>query len=752
MTPRPHRFLATVLSLALLAGLGAVAAIATAGGQDDENRAASELVVLPDVLLFSAYDQRTGRTSLQALAPGQQPHRRTVLESAGFLSFFDAAISPDGQQLAVYQLEEAEGRQVGSVIALETETLAVRWRAPVMELASTTGTPVPGSGTVGQRPQLVLDSVAIAADRVYVAGHISQARDPLTVVALDRLTGAEVARWRVDTGGRVPGFARLRVSPDGASLVILVSTWDVLPSKQDPSGRGGPVLYARLRLPAGTLEASRVVEAEPAAVPLWGRPTPDGHWLYGLVDRGAHRVTVSFFNLERGALGPSLDLSFDGQGSDTPEAPYLHAVSPDGRRLYLFAPASGDLVVVDVEQQRIATRVTIEAGAATTGDWPLDQLFATLRRLLVHQVAAKSSLVNGGLQLSPDGRRLYILGFRRDERALEVDGIWVIDTTSWRLVEHWLPGMTVAGIALSQDGRFLYAPRVRGDNTELAVLDVSTGAEVFTLPVGTPHLISLADLNARAFGHAPASRTLPSRTAVDARPVAVLVVSAEPVTVLAGNPVTVEARFVDPMTGRALKAGQDAVRYDPPDRVVATLAYRGTDTTVTIELEPVGHAVYRGEVVLLDPGPWTLWVVAERHDAFDSRADLRQAVTVLPVFTGSDGRVYLLQVTTDPPRPVARQRVTFRLAFVDAETGEPLPPGVIVEEGRPSGIFMPLASFSLGLHGGGTTGWFEPAGHGTYTGEVTFWDAGTWLVEVDIRQADGRVVPMMVGTIEVSGE
>jgi DNA-binding beta-propeller fold protein YncE len=743
--------LATALSLALLAGLSIVAVVATGGDRYDEPAAGSEPVVIPDVLLLSAFDQRTGRTSLQALVPGE-PRLRTVLESAGFPWFFDAVISTDGRQLVVRQVEEASGRQVGSVIALETETLAVQWRTPVMELASTVGTPAPGSGTVVQRRQLVLDSVAIAADRVYVAGHIWQARDPLTVVALDRVTGAEVARWRVDTGGRAPGFARLLVSPDGASLVVLVSTWDVAPSTQDNGGQEGPVFYARLRLPAGTLEASRVVEADPVTVPLWGRPTPDGHWLYGLVDRGAHRVSVSFFDLERGVLGPSLDLSVDEQGSDTPEAPYLHAVSPDGRRLYLLAPASGDLVVVDVEQQRIATRVTIETSAATTGDWPLDHVFATLRRLLAHQVAAKSSLVDGGLQLSPDGRRLYAVGFRREERALEMDGIWVIDTTSWRIVERWLPRMTVAGIALSQDGRFLYAPRLRAGETELAVIETSTGAEVFTLPVGTPHLISLADLYARAFGHAPASGTLPSRTAVDARPVAVLVVSAEPVTVLAGNPVTVEARFVDPMTGRPLQAGQHAVRYDPPDRVVATLAYRGTDTTVTIELEPVGSAVYRGQVVLFDPGPWTLWAVAERHDAFDSRADLREAVTVLPVFTGSDGRDYLLQVTTDPERPVARQRVTFRLAFVDAETGQPLPPDVTVEDGVPSGVFAPLASFFLGLHGGATTGRFEPVGHGTYEGRVTFWDAGTWLVEVDIRRADGHVVPMMVGTIEVSSE
>lgn len=750
MTRRVRSLVAVVLILSLVAGLGIVAAMAAGNRERGETVAEAEPVTLPDTLLFSTYDQQTGRSSLAALAPG---HRlpQPILETAGFNPPTDAAISPDGRQLVIRQVEEVGGRQVGSVLALATETLETQWRAEVMEWVTpaSAATPTPTAGPIDERPQLLLDSAAVTADRVYVAGHIWRAADPITITVLDRSTGAEVARWALDTEGRWPDYARLLASPEGRSLVVLATTWDALPSDQDADGERGPTLYARLRLPEGAVEARAVVESEPGAVPLWdGRSTPDGRWLYGVVNPGGSETLVNFFDLAHGELGPSLDLGFSGTGGFLLSE---HAVSPDGRRLYVFAPTTGELVMVDLQRQRIEGQVAIETGVEPAGDSRLDHFLAALRGLLVQEAAAKFSFADGGMQLSPDGSRLYAIGFQGEGYQATVNGIWVIDTASWRIVDRWLPDTSPGGIFLSQDGRYLYAPRWRTNSSqiELGVLDTATGVGVFTMPIQTPDVTTLAELYRQTFGRAPASGTLLRSAPADARPIAALTASADPASVFAGHPTTIEARFVDPVTSRLLRQSQGDVRYDPPDRVVAALAYRGSDNPVTVELEPAGYARYRGQIVLAKPGPWTLTVVAERDDSFNSRAYRAAAVTVLPTFDGTDGRAYLLRITTDPERPVAHQRVAFRLAFVDAEAGRPLPNEVTIVDGLPAGI---SATFYLGVDGGATTGRFEQVGHGIYEGEVQFWEAGTWSIEVGMRRAADSLVPVMVGAIEVGKE
>jgi hypothetical protein len=669
MIHRARSLVAVVLVLALVAGLGMVAAMAAGRHVPNEAVTEAEPVVLPDTLLFSTYDQQTGRSTLAALVPG---HRlpQPILETAGFNPPTDAAISPDGHQLVIRQVEEVGGRQVGSVIALATGTLETQWRAEAVEWAMPSGsaTPTPAPGSIAERPQLMLDSVALTADRVSVASHVWRTTDPIAVTVLDRATGAELARWAIDTGGRAPGFARLLASPDGASLVVIASTWDALPSDQDADGEEGPTLYVRLRLPEGTVEARTVVESEPGAVPLWdGRPTPDGRWLYGIVDPGGSETLVNFFDLAHGELGPSLDLGFSGTGGFLLSE---HAVSPDGRRLYVFAPTTGELVMVDLQRQQIEGRVAVDMGPAEAGVSRLDRVLTALRSLLAQEAVAKFSFAGGGMQLSPDGRRLYAIGFHGDAHQGEIDGIWVIDTASWRIVDRWLPGTSPGDLFLSQDGRYLYAQRwdtgTAQNESELSVLDTTTGIEVFTVPIETQSVTTLAELYRQTFGRHAESGVLPRSAPADVRPIAALTVSADPASVFAGHPVTIEARFVDPATGRLLYLGQRGVRYDPPDQVIAALAYRGSDNPVTIELKPAGYARYRGQIALEKPGPWTLTVVAERDDSFNSRAYREAGVTVLPAFNGTDGRAYVLRITTKPERPLAHQRVHLRAA-VDAE-------------------------------------------------------------------------------------
>lgn len=60
--------------------------------------------------------------------------------------------------------------------------------------------------------------------------------------------------------------------------------------------------------------------------------------------------------------------------------------------------------------------------------------------------------------LSPDGSRLYALGVADVDLADGAPtGIWVIDTTTLELIDHWDPVAYFTSLAVSADGRFVYA-------------------------------------------------------------------------------------------------------------------------------------------------------------------------------------------------------------------------------------------------------------------------------------------------------
>ena len=60
--------------------------------------------------------------------------------------------------------------------------------------------------------------------------------------------------------------------------------------------------------------------------------------------------------------------------------------------------------------------------------------------------------------LSPDGSRLYALGAADMDRPDGASsGVWVIDATTLELIDHWDPVAYFVSLAVSADGRFVYA-------------------------------------------------------------------------------------------------------------------------------------------------------------------------------------------------------------------------------------------------------------------------------------------------------
>lgn len=91
-----------------------------------------------------------------------------------------------------------------------------------------------------------------------------------------------------------------------------------------------------------------------------------------------------------------------------------------------------------------------------------------------------------GLVMSTDGRRLFAIGVAgaAGEAAGVPSGIWVFETESLRLLDHWEPRAYLTSLAASSDGRFVYAAGAAGIDVDgrenpwpasVTVYDAATG-------------------------------------------------------------------------------------------------------------------------------------------------------------------------------------------------------------------------------------------------------------------------------------
>jgi hypothetical protein len=90
-----------------------------------------------------------------------------------------------------------------------------------------------------------------------------------------------------------------------------------------------------------------------------------------------------------------------------------------------------------------------------------------------------------GLVVSPDGQRLYAIGLTGGAGPAGAStGVWVFDAQTLNLVGHWEPRAFLTSLALSADGRFMYAAGAAGFDLEgrenpwpasVTVYDATTG-------------------------------------------------------------------------------------------------------------------------------------------------------------------------------------------------------------------------------------------------------------------------------------
>ena len=663
----------------VLVGIGAFAialiVAAMQGLPDRILRSGAPAAGVPDALFVIGYPTNMGPAPPFVGVGIFRPETGTIEPIADALS--EPTISANGRDLYFVMERQVDDQLRATVSDVATDTLRRRWTVDVATPSVAEGQPDAHS---------LVARAAAGRDVVYVAFHRARSPEPITMVALDRVDGFERRRWQVDVGERVVDALQLYVSPDGTRLTLLAAAAG-LPGQASPLA--GQLLLFRFRLPGAQEEVHAVpVRTSSLATGAWPpRPTPDGLGVYGLTAAYPGRaVSVEFLDFASGSL-ERLDLPFVAPARDLLE--FAQGTSPDGRHLYVFAPSPGQMALVDLVGRRLEQTVPISFSTPITqAPSRLGHAWGPVASRLIHEADPRSR----ALQVSPDGGRMYAADLSSSTPETRGAGVLVIDTHTWQVTDRWLPGVEPSQLLLSADGDRLYVQEppwsAAAEAGTVHVLDASSGAELSaTAPLRRVMLHSLGEAYRSTFGRGPVVSE-PS-AAPTITPLARLTVNADPLTTLAGSPVQIEARFIDPRTGQTVSAGQSGVRYDQPARLVAHLVRDGAGLDeVPVTLHESAFGVYRSSVGLPytppgSPANWTVRVEAEWADGLRRQVEVRDAVFVRPSFTGSDGRSYVLQVSSEPSRPRADEDTRLLVAFVEPATGAPLPDDVSLVGGLP---------------------------------------------------------------------
>lgn len=725
----PRGLQAVAAILAVIVASGAMLAVFSLAGDTPETRRGRQLNTVPDLLLSQSWDQPA---NLHALLPATQ-EVRTLLDGVEMQG--EPLVSQDGRQVLVSGWEVAGNTVTSAVYSFDSATMAFQWRAALV------------SEPIGRDGQRTFTNVALAGDRVYAASQRWLGDGPIALVALDRATGAQAGSWTLDVGDLGSNAPWLYASPDGTDLYALFDLWNGSGPNPVQAGVG----YVHYALPDMREVARQVPLPEENLAYGWGGiPVNDGRVLasVGFFGQG-QPPQVRFFDLAAGQSLPPLRLPFESASGLI-----QHAVSPDGTRLYLFDPTGGDLAIVDLESRTVVEHVVVDLSVARgDGGSLLGRLWGAVRGAFVQEAAAKV-YINGSMQISPDGSRLYAVGVEGDVIGGEPTGVLVIDTRTWQVVERWLTDAHPVQVILGGDGRYLYVQTVSwgGDGVnEFRVVDTATGQDDLTVDLPTGMAWSLAELYRDTWGRAPVvagidGRKIAQAPAGEAVPFARLEVAVSIDSVVAGDPVTVEARFLDPTTGAVVRDGQSGVRFTPPDHVQATFSRgAGREKEVTAVLTQAQYGIYRGAALLPAAGTWSLDVTVRTSGEPLRRAGIAAAVVVQAALAGSDGNRYVLQITTDPTSPAANQPFTIRAAFVDVATGKPLTKGDGLLNGTPDEIAISLTPSN---GSGVTTTTLGPTGDGSYAGTAKVWQADRWRIRADFP-GDGVNGSTPAGVVEV---
>jgi hypothetical protein len=141
---------------------------------------------------------------------------------------------------------------------------------------------------------------------------------------------------------------------------------------------------------------------------------------------------------------PSLDSRAEG----------LSPVIRRGNVLFLWDPIKLRLSRIDLATGAVVTGNGTAAVSTSDG---LTALGRDLGQWLAPPASAKTR-VEPSIVVSPDGARIYALGVDPvDGESGASLGVFVFDTATLEQVDHWVPTADLVSLAISPDGRFIYA-------------------------------------------------------------------------------------------------------------------------------------------------------------------------------------------------------------------------------------------------------------------------------------------------------
>jgi hypothetical protein len=153
------------------------------------------------------------------------------------------------------------------------------------------------------------------------------------------------------------------------------------------------------------------------------------------------------------------------EGMETPGGFVAQVVDMSTKRLYLWNTSSRAVARLDLARGALDRLVTLPEGK--TGSRRVDLLGTLVARLSnwVAPAAMAKMLIEPALALSPDGTRLYALGMsipESDPGRGRSTGVYVVDTESLSLLDRWAPTTDLMSLAVSPDGRYVYAAGMAG--------------------------------------------------------------------------------------------------------------------------------------------------------------------------------------------------------------------------------------------------------------------------------------------------
>jgi hypothetical protein len=325
-------------------------------------------------------------------------------------------------------------------------------------IAEYTGVPDPRPGVSEDQPPHVDVLVSFSPDgRLGFVGW-SLRKPPVWksgLVVVDLAAGNVIKRLALPDESTGPANstmnvlgARVMFSPDGGHAVVSRSKYWI----ERPSGTyHGLTDLFRGASDGRSLDPSPILAptsqcgngSADAAVAAVGIASDGRVWLLCWANGGGQ------FDLRRiGSDGSVLgDTPVDAGGEGGVWTP-----TRDGTGLYVWSAVARTISRIDLRTGE-KTSTTAPAPTSSTGVDPL----RAFGRWLAPGVAAKVFL-QPGLVLSPDGSKLYALGIAGGSADfMGSAGVFVFDAASLAPLDHWAPQADYISMALSADGRFVYA-------------------------------------------------------------------------------------------------------------------------------------------------------------------------------------------------------------------------------------------------------------------------------------------------------